>query len=200
MNQTVTVFTLPVRGKSPANVTRVMCDWHLFRKQEAIESVTGQTSNPCSYCGEPGEPDWQEYLKLNQPWIDNLLGGWHIYIAGPMSGLPDNNRSAFYLAEFAIRRQGAFAYNPARLDQSLSYDILMRESAKMLLDCHRSVFLRGWPLSKGARCEHVLAKRINHTIHYEIPHYFTAGLPHLTSDAVLQIADYRMDLNGELVR
>ncbi len=93
-----------------------------------------------------------------------------IYIAGPMTGLPDYNRPAFYEAAKSWEEQGYAVLNPAVPDKSLDdsdWVGYMRRSLQNLLVCDKVVFLPGWELSRGARLEHQIAQALEMEIYYE---------------------------------
>lgn len=76
-----------------------------------------------------------------------------IYIAGPMTGLPDSNYPAFHAAAAAWRAQGWTVLNPAEAfdgDQTRTYAEYMREDIRALLTVQAIAFLPGWERSRGA--------------------------------------------------
>lgn len=86
-----------------------------------------------------------------------------IYIAGPMTGLPDFNYPAFHAAAAAIAAQGDEALNPAENfggDQSRPYADYIRRDLQMLLDADAVYFLPGWERSRGARMEWHVAEAL----------------------------------------
>jgi hypothetical protein len=83
-----------------------------------------------------------------------------IYISGPMTGLPDLNRTAFNQAESELEAAGFKVFNPARikLDDGASWEDYMREALVGLVGCKAVLLLDGWKESRGARLEmHVAA-------------------------------------------
>lgn len=82
-----------------------------------------------------------------------------IYIAGPMSGIPDYNRPAFLTAERLLTSVGYSVWNPARngLPLDAPWDQHMRTDIAVLMTCGRLALLPGWQRSKGAGIEHDLA-------------------------------------------
>ena len=103
-----------------------------------------------------------------------------LYIAGPMSGLPQFNFPAFYEAQKAVEALGFDAINPAELDPpevqeaawaspdgSLSggqvgghtWGELLARDVKSIADGSDGVvLLPGWQTSKGARLERMVAQ------------------------------------------
>ena len=83
-----------------------------------------------------------------------------VYIAGPMSGLPNFNRAAFNHAHFHLWSKGHIVLNPARLPDGLTQAEYM-DICLSMLRCADAVFmLRGWEKSAGAVAEYALAKKI----------------------------------------
>lgn len=82
-----------------------------------------------------------------------------IYIAGPMSGLPDFNYPAFHAAATRLRALGHHVENPAENPAPAcgSWQGYMRMSLRQIADCDCLCMLPGWRDSKGARIEHGLA-------------------------------------------
>lgn len=86
-----------------------------------------------------------------------------VYIMGPMSGLPDRNREAFYHAEAKLMTLGHNVINPAREDDKqyertwldyILYDL------RLLQTCHGVYRLRGWQNSNGAMIENIVAHKL----------------------------------------
>ena len=78
-----------------------------------------------------------------------------IYIAGPMSGLPDFNYPAFHAAAAVLRAQGHHVENPA--PTCGTWQGYMRMSLRQIAACDCLCMLPGWRSSRGARIEHGLA-------------------------------------------
>lgn len=79
-----------------------------------------------------------------------------LYLAGPMSGLPEFNFPAFHQAAAELRSRGYTVINPAELDDgdtSKPWDYYMRRDLKMLVDADAVAVLPGWRKSKGASLE-----------------------------------------------
>ena len=77
-----------------------------------------------------------------------------IYIAGPMTGLPDCNRPAFFKAEKILKKSGHTVLNPANNPEGLTHDEYMHICRAMIDVSEMVVFLPGWEESKGARIEY----------------------------------------------
>ena len=82
-----------------------------------------------------------------------------IYIAGPMSGLPDFNYPAFHAAAAVLRAQGHHVENPAENPSPAcgTWQGYMRMSLCQIAVCDCLYMLPGWRSSRGARIEHGLA-------------------------------------------
>lgn len=82
-----------------------------------------------------------------------------IYIAGPMSGLPDFNYPAFHAAAAVLRAQGHHVESPAENPAPTcgTWQGYMRMSLRQIAACDCLCMLPGWHASRGARIEHGLA-------------------------------------------
>ncbi|QDL55902.1 DUF4406 domain-containing protein [Rhodoferax aquaticus] len=89
-----------------------------------------------------------------------------IYVAGPMTGLPDFNYPAFNAASERLRALGFEVENPAENPEPhcgswLGY---MRMAIRQLSQCDGVALLPGWQKSRGARIEHQLAQQLGLTV------------------------------------
>lgn len=102
-----------------------------------------------------------------------------LYLAGPMRGLPDENKPAFYAAAEELRKVGHFVFNPAEnktpeggiraaLAMDLNWIALCAEGIALLPDWHKS---------QGATAEVALAEAI--------------GIPHFMADSWLRMVPFR---------
>jgi len=82
-----------------------------------------------------------------------------IYLAGPMTGLPDLNFPAFNAEAARLRSLGHVVINPAEInpDVSSSWNTCMRADIAHLVTCDTVAMLDGWTSSRGARLEHHIA-------------------------------------------
>lgn len=78
-----------------------------------------------------------------------------IYIAGPMTGMPENNYPAFNEAAAMLRAQGYQVENPAENTPPAcgTWQGYMRLALAQLAKCDTIYILPGWMNSKGARME-----------------------------------------------
>jgi hypothetical protein len=86
-----------------------------------------------------------------------------IYIAGPMTGLPELNYPAFHAAAATLRAQGHHVENPAENPVPCcgTWHGYMRLALKQLADCDAIQLLPGWERSRGAMIEFNLAKSLS---------------------------------------
>lgn len=109
-----------------------------------------------------------------------------IYIAGPMTGLPEFNFPAFFAAEEKLQELGHECFNPARNDtEKYGIDVTGTTGKHEEIDgfslrqalsddtqyiCNEAdgvYMLTGWEKSSGATAEHALAKALGLEIMYE---------------------------------
>ena len=92
-----------------------------------------------------------------------------IYIAGPMTGLPDFNRPAFAAAAAHLRALGLEAINPGELHPHthLPWSFYMRSALAAMLTCDSILLLRGWTNSRGAKMEFQIANALGMSIYHE---------------------------------
>lgn len=82
-----------------------------------------------------------------------------VYISGPMTGLPDYNRPAFFTAEKYLKSQGAVVLNPAYSPDGLpDHSSYMRIALAMVAEAQCVFLLPDWEQSKGVAMELELAK------------------------------------------
>ena len=86
-----------------------------------------------------------------------------IYIAGPMTGMPEHNFPAFHAAAERLRKAGWDVTNPAenfRGRTDLPRSAYLRADVALLAQCDAIALLPGWERSAGATLEAVLAAEI----------------------------------------
>ena len=88
-----------------------------------------------------------------------------VYIAGPMSGLPEFNYPAFDAAEVSLKERGYLTLNPTALEientdtayQQKPWDWYLRRAIRMVTEADGMALLPGWENSKGATLERTIA-------------------------------------------
>mgnify|MGYP003405526458 CR=1 FL=1 len=85
-----------------------------------------------------------------------------IYIAGPMTGLPEFNYPAFNAEAARIRALGNHVENPAEnpAPENGAWEDYMKMALRQMLTCDTVAMLPGWGKSKGALIEYSLAKTL----------------------------------------
>ena len=87
-----------------------------------------------------------------------------IYIAGPMTGLPDLNYPAFNAEAARLRAMGHHVENPAENPKRDSWQGYMRLSIAQLVTCDAVALLPGWENSDGAKLEVDIARKLGLTV------------------------------------
>ena len=96
---------------------------------------------------------------------------FHVYLSGPMGGLPDYNRPAFNAVAEELRSKGMSVFNPADIgprDNIMPRAWYMRRDIEGLLKSDAVYVLPGWGKSEGAKLEIEIAKQL------EMPVVFTS--------------------------
>lgn len=86
-----------------------------------------------------------------------------IYVAGPMTGIKDLNRPAFYDAAEKLRLLGHTVINPANIRLPKGTDTwqdYMRVTTRQLTFCDGVALLPGWEQSTGAQIERQWAEAV----------------------------------------
>lgn len=119
-----------------------------------------------------------------------------IYIAGPMTGLPNNNWSAFFDKEKELIAAGWDVINPAQMDKDVglrpddmgeySYQECASRDIEVLQTCDAIYMMANWQFSKGACWERALAKHWGIARYYEVPRadHETTKLKSLATDVL----------------
>lgn len=89
-----------------------------------------------------------------------------VYLAGPMTGLPDFNFPAFHAAAARLRADGHHVENPAENSAPPcgSWEGYMRLAIAQLITCDTIALLPGWENSRGASIENRLACDLGMTV------------------------------------
>ncbi|MDN3696817.1 DUF4406 domain-containing protein [Vibrio cortegadensis] len=91
-----------------------------------------------------------------------------VYIAGPMSGLPEFNRLAFNKMDLKLSNKGFSVLNPALLPDGLSQPEYMDICCSMVRTSDCILMLSGWEHSLGANAEYHLARKLGKIIIHEV--------------------------------
>lgn len=84
-----------------------------------------------------------------------------IYLAGPMSGMPDNNYPAFAAETIRLRGLGYEVVSPAEINpEGATWHECMRRDVAALVTCDHVATLPDWEKSQGATLEVYLADRL----------------------------------------
>lgn len=103
-----------------------------------------------------------------------------IYIAGPMTGLPDFNHPAFFRAALKIAANGHRVLNPAFLPVGLTQHQYMDICQAMVRSADAIFLLNGWENSRGALAELYQARKLGLLVITQKdatpPHCFLSGV------------------------
>jgi len=92
-----------------------------------------------------------------------------VYIAGPMTGLPEFNYPAFNDAADKLRDAGHHVENPAENEAPPceSWKGYMRNAIAQLVKCDAVLVLEGWSNSRGANVEMKLAVSLDIDLYFD---------------------------------
>lgn len=85
-----------------------------------------------------------------------------LYLAGPMTGLPELNFPLFHAEAARIRGLGYDVVNPAEInaDPSAGWAKCLRDDIRELVTCDGVALLPDWTLSRGASLERHIAESL----------------------------------------
>lgn len=93
-----------------------------------------------------------------------------VYIAGPMTGLPDRNFPAFHAEAARLRALGHDVVSPAEINAGVLQDegwaACMKRDIAALVTCDAVQLLPAWPTSRGAKLEVELAHALGIRVFY----------------------------------
>lgn len=90
-----------------------------------------------------------------------------VYVSGPITGMPDNNKTAFDSACEHWRDKGWVALNPLNYKGENEKFIMIKEISDLILKADAIYMLSGWENSLGAQIEHLFARKFDIPIHYQ---------------------------------
>ncbi len=84
-----------------------------------------------------------------------------IYLAGPMTGLPEFNYPAFHAEAERLRALGFEVVSPAEINpEGGTWEECMRKDIAVLVTCDAVALLPGWENSRGAMIENFLGEQL----------------------------------------
>lgn len=104
------------------------------------------------YAGDLGWTPGASLLDIN--------GRGQVYISGPMTGIEDINREAFFAAEEKLKAMGYHVTNPARAPKLYVWANYMIFDLLQLMECTHICYLPGWENSTGAQIERKFAEKL----------------------------------------
>lgn len=128
---------------------------HTHSSNARLQGFQSFRANPSKYARNPPQ---RAVLLLG---VCRMI----IYIAGPMTGHPQNNYPAFWYTADRLRAHGITVLCPADLPKMDSWQDYMRASLAMLLQATHIHFLQGWHESKGALVESFIANQLDVSIY-----------------------------------
>lgn len=104
-------------------------------------------------------------ISTLQMWLTHESTNRRIYVAGPITGMPELNYPAFHEAAARLRAKGWHVENPAEnpdphVDASCHWTAYMRMGLSQVATCHAIYLLPGWQKSKGASLEYMVAQQL----------------------------------------
>lgn len=123
----------------------------------------------CGDCRNPGEIcGWRKETNKPEGFLLAPARRNRIYIAGPMTGLPDFNFPAFNAKAAELRAQSWHVENPADhgVVKGAAWEDYLAYDLTRLGTCGAIYLLPGWDLSKGAVLEHHIAQVLGMEVLY----------------------------------
>ena len=107
-------------------------------------------------------------MKIN---TKNILPNQTVYLSGPMTGLPDYNRTAFNMRAEAFKKLGYTVLNPADISVThgtdKAYEFYLKRSLQMMLQADVVYVFGEYKNSKGVFAELYLARMTGMTVIFE---------------------------------
>lgn len=158
--------------------TTALCQDH-FDKQPVGDNIcaVADSGDPCELCLQERRVSDAEHEGRQVYWLGSLAKAamaaklepyWFpVYIAGPMTGLPEHNKPAFFRMEHLLTRHGYHTLSPAHYNGEHTYEWYLEEDIKKVLQARAVVLLLGWKHSLGASVEYSVAQITGRGIFYE---------------------------------
>lgn len=121
-----------------------------------------------------------------------------LYIAGPMTGLPEFNVPAFKAAAVALDDAGHVAVNPAEVTpqaDDLAWADYMRSDITALLTCDGVATLPNWWLSRGARLEVHIAASLDIPVR-PVPEWMAEAVQHVHPEDFVDAPNHAVPLGS----
>ncbi len=135
------------------------------RAQRLLDAMFAALTAPAAEVPEAMGQHWteREPVRLKQ----SRAG--RVYVAGPMTGLPEFNFPAFNAESAALRAQGLSVLNPAEhgIVEGAEWADYLRHDIAGLVSCERIHLLQGWEKSKGARLEFHIATELGMAVTHQ---------------------------------
>lgn len=127
-------------------VERCWCDAEVYRDDKGAPHCSASPYH---------DPVWRPANK--EPRV--------LYLAGPMTGIPECNYPLFNREAARLRRHGFTVHNPAEIgDVGSQYSDLMKKDIRLILESEGIAVLEGWWNSRGARLETHIAGVLGYPI------------------------------------
>jgi len=90
-----------------------------------------------------------------------------VYLSGPVTGLPENNRPIFQHYTERLKSAGFETITPTTIvPEGTEWHAAMKICISAMMDADIVIMLSGWPHSKGASLEHRIARDLEIPVLY----------------------------------
>lgn len=146
-------------------LTKLGVHVHIFAVNAGRFMVSPNEKDPTSFAYAVGA---NGRTIFNDPNGDLVSRVQRIYVAGPMTGIPELNFPLFNRVSADLRQRGAHVENPAEInpDPNADWYDAMRRDIPRLLTCDTIALLPGWEKSRGASLEYHIAQSLGMSIVY----------------------------------